>query len=209
MVELIFLIKGVVIGFAIAAPVGPIGVLCIQRTLMFGNIAGLVSGLGAATADAFYGAIAGYGLTFISVFLIKQRFWLQLVGGLFLLYLGIKTFSSKTYSINEIQTQRKNLYEDYFSTLFLTITNPMTIMSFVAVFAGLGLGNTNGNFLFATILVIGVFLGSAIWWLILSSSVNLIKHKINEQYLKRVNYIAALLILTFGLIALFSLFSGF
>src|SRR5690242_7918027 len=92
--DLGFLIRGFVLGFSIAAPVGPIGVLCIRRSLAEGRIVGLVSGLGAATADAFYGAIAAFGLTFVTSALIEQRQWLQLIGGLFLLYLGIRTFLS-------------------------------------------------------------------------------------------------------------------
>ncbi|MBM5805898.1 MAG: LysE family translocator, partial [Candidatus Verstraetearchaeota archaeon] len=135
-----FLLRGLLIGFAIAAPVGPIGILCIQRTLAKGRIYGFASGLGAATADAIYGAVAGFGLTFISDVLINQQLWLRLLGGAFLLYLGTRTILSKP-SKETPQTANKGLAADYTSTFLLTLTNPMTILSFIAVFAGLGLGS--------------------------------------------------------------------
>jgi len=94
-VDISFLLKGLIIGFSIAAPVGPIGVLCIRRTLTGGRASGLVSGLGAASADAIYGCIAGFGLAFISNFMISQQAWLRLIGGLFLCYFGLKTLLTK------------------------------------------------------------------------------------------------------------------
>ena len=131
-------VRGLVIGFSIAAPVGPIGVLCIRRTLAEGQLYGLVSGLGAATADALYGCVAGFGLTFISAFLIGHKLWLSLIGGLFLLYLGIKTLLSKPAE-DAAKAEGKGLFRAYASTFLLTVTNPMTILSFAAIFAALGL----------------------------------------------------------------------
>ena len=193
--------RGLVIGFSIAAPVGPIGVLCIRRTLAEGQMAGLVSGLGAATADALYGCIAAFGLTFISGFLIGQRVWLSLIGGLFLLYLGIKTLLSKPAE-QAAQAAGSGLLGAYASTLLLTLTNPMTILSFVAIFAALGLGNTNGDYASAMILVLGVFCGSALWWLLLSGGVGLFRDKFNAQGLLWVNRISGVIITIFGMIAL-------
>src|SRR6185503_6615601 len=136
--ELSFLLKGMGIGFSIAAPVGPIGVLCIRRSLADGRWIGFVTGLGAASADAAYGCIAGFGLTAISNFLTGQQFWLALFGGAFLCYLGIHTFISKPPP--QAATVREDgLFSAYFSTLLLTLTNPATILSFMAVFAGFGL----------------------------------------------------------------------
>src|SRR5271155_5027941 len=132
-----FLFKGIIIGFTIAAPVGPIGVLCIRRSLADGRKIGLATGLGAATADAAYGCVAGFGLTVISSFLVGHRFWLGLLGGLFLCYLGIRTFMSKP-SGKAAEVRGSGLFSAYLSTFFLTMTNPMTILSFVAVFAGFG-----------------------------------------------------------------------
>jgi threonine/homoserine/homoserine lactone efflux protein len=120
-------LKGVLLGFAIAAPVGPIGVLCIRRSLADGQRAGLATGLGAATADALYGCVAAFGLTAISEFLVKQRFWLGLIGGLFLCYLGLRTFFTKTAD-KAPSVKSTGLASAYLSTFFLTITNPMTIL---------------------------------------------------------------------------------
>jgi threonine/homoserine/homoserine lactone efflux protein len=198
-------LRGLVIGFSIAAPVGPIGVLCIRRTLADGQISGLVSGLGAATADAFYGCVAGFGLTFISSFLVGQKMWLSLFGGLFLLYLGIKTLLSKPAE-NEATVRQSGLFGSYFSTFLLTLTNPMTILSFAAIFAALGLGNASGSYGSALILVLGVFLGSATWWLLLSGGVGLFREKFNTQGLLWVNRISGLVIAAFGAVALMGLF---
>src|SRR5690349_8522723 len=124
------LIKGLIIGFSIAAPVGPIGILCIRRTLEHGRFIGFVSGLGAATADGVYGLIAGLGLTVITNFLIGQQWWLQIIGGAFLCYLGVKIFFSKP-SNTSAKAEGDKPFTAYVSTLFLTITNPVTILSFI------------------------------------------------------------------------------
>lgn len=200
-----FLLKGIIIGFSIAAPVGPIGVLCIRRTLSSGRISGFVSGLGAATADAFYGSVAGFGLTFISSFLIHQQNWLRLIGGLFLSYLGLKIILEKP-SEREISTLGGNLLADYASTLFLTLTNPLTILSFAAIFVGLGIGPaTQGDYLSASVLVAGVFMGSTIWWLILCSITYSLRGNLNLARMRWVNRISGIVILVFGVVALLSL----
>ena len=131
-------IKGFVIGFSIAAPVGPIGILCIQRTLSGGNIQGLAIGLGAATADALYGFIAAFGLTFISNFLVDQSIWFRIIGGLFLCYLGIRAFLRK-YQERTVSVANSTILSAYGTTFFLTLTNPMTILFFAGIFAGLGI----------------------------------------------------------------------
>ena len=202
--ELNLLSKGLIIGFSIAAPVGAIGLLCINRTLSQGSIVGFVSGLGAATADGFYGCIAGFGLTFVSDFLIEQQFWLRFLGGIFLCYLGVKTFISKPIE-QTVAIANSSLVNAYFSTLILTITNPLTILSFVAVFAGVGLADTSKDYSSAAVLVLGVFLGSASWWLLLSISVGLVRKKFDIHALKLVDRASGLIIIAFGLTALFGL----
>jgi threonine/homoserine/homoserine lactone efflux protein len=202
--DISILLRGLLIGFSIAAPVGPIGVLCIRRTLADGRASGLVSGLGAATADAFYGSIAGFGLTIISSFLIDQQLWLRLVGGAFLLYLGVRTFLSKP-SEHSAEAASGNLLAVYASTFFLTITNPITIISFAAIFAGLGIGSTNGDFGSAVVLVLGVFIGSALWWFLLSAGVSLFRSRFNVRALSWVNRISGIIITAFGALALASL----
>ena len=200
-------IRGLVIGFSIAAPVGPIGVLCIRRTLAEGRMAGLMTGIGAASADAVYAAIAGYGLTVVTALLIGQQMWIRLAGGLFLVFLGIRTFLSKPAE-QAAQAQGGSLSRAYTSTFFLTITNPMTIISFAAIFAGLGLAADNRDFLSASVVVVGVFIGSAAWWLLLSGATSLLRERVTPRGMVWVNRISGLIILGFGFAALISLLQG-
>ncbi|MCG5059750.1 MAG: LysE family translocator [Limnoraphis sp. WC205] len=196
--EISFFLKGLLVGFSIAAPVGPIGVLCIRRSLTYGKKTGFISGLGAATADAMYGCIAGFGLSLVSNFLVSQQVLFKIFGGLFLCYLGLKTFLEKPATEAATSNQIAGAFA---STFFLTITNPMTILSFLAIFAGLGLATAN-HYLDAVILVLGVFIGSASWWLLLASGVSLFREKFSDRTLKAVNQISGVIILGFGIIAL-------
>ena len=195
------LLRGFVVGISIAAPVGPIGVLCIRRTLAGGRWIGFISGLGAATADALYGSIAGFGLAFLSGFLLQQQSWLRLIGGIFLLYLGIKTALARL-AVRAAQVQDRGWLGAYSSTLFLTLTNPMTILSFAAIFAGLGLASRAGDYLGAGALVLGVFLGSACWWLTLSGLVSFLRNRMKPSGLTWVNRVSGMVILCFGVAAL-------
>lgn len=154
------LIKGLIIGFSIAAPVGPIGILCIHRSLKEGHLSGFITGMGAASADAIYGGIAAFSLTFISQFLLQHKFAIQLCGGVFLVYLGLKTFFARTTKDNILEKSQRNLLNIYDTTFFLTLTNPMTILSFIGIFVGLGLGTSYANYFLASSLVVGVFFGS-------------------------------------------------
>jgi len=199
-----FLLRGILIGFSIAAPVGPIGVLCIRRTLAEGRATGFVSGLGAATADAIYGCIAGFGLTLVTRFLMDQQVWLRLFGGAFLCYLGLKTVLSRPAK-QAASAKGSGLAGAYGSTFLLTLTNPMTILSFAAVFAGLGLASAEGSYASAGILVLGVFAGSALWWLMLSGGVSLLQGKFNARGLEWVNWISGVIITGFGVVSLLSL----
>lgn len=203
-VDISFLLKGLIIGFSIAAPVGPIGVLCIRRTLAEGRASGLASGLGAATADALYGCIAGFGLTAISNILMSQQVWFRAIGGVFLCYLGLKTFLSRPAE-QAAPAEKRGIIGAYASTFLLTLTNPMTILSFAAIFAGLGLGSVSRNYTSATLLVSGVFTGSALWWLILSTIVSLFQTKLNLHGLRWVNRSSGMVIAGFGLLAMLSL----
>ena len=195
-------LRGLLIGFSIAAPVGPIGVLCIRRTLAEGRLAGFLSGIGAASADMFYGAVAAFGLTAVQDLLLGQSDWLRIVGGIFLLYLGVKTFLSKPAE-QAVKASRGGLFGAYLTTFFLTIINPITILSFLAIFAGLRLGEMDGNYVSATFMVLGVFLGSATWWLMLSTGVSFLREKFTPALLTWVNRLAGAIIFAFGLAALF------
>lgn len=199
--DLIFFIKGLIIGFSVAAPVGPIGILCIRRTLQFGRWSGFFSGLGAALADTLYGIIAAFGLTLISNVLVAYKSALHIGGGLFLIYLGFKTcFASAIEPSNRVT--HKTLISDFVSTFFLTLTNPLTILSYLAIFAGFGLSEIEADFCTAGLLVMGVFLGSAIWWFILSEGVTFFRKKMSQKVMKWVNRCAGALIVLFGLTAL-------
>ena len=199
-----FILKGLLIGFSIAAPVGPIGVLCIRRSVAHGSRSGLATGLGAATADAVYGCIAGFGLTAISNFLVGQKFWLALLGGLFLCYLGIRTFVSRPNE-QPAEAPEVGLVSAFLSTFFLTLTNPMTILSFIAIFAGLGLGKS-ADYFNATALVAGVFAGSALWWLLLSGGAALFRSKVTLGWMRLLNRISGCIIFGFGIYSLLTVF---
>jgi threonine/homoserine/homoserine lactone efflux protein len=194
---MIFL-RAFIIGISIAAPVGPIGVLCIRRTLANGRAAGFISGLGAASADMVYGAIAAFGLTAVTGLLVENAFWLRIAGGLFLLYLGIKTFLEKP-SDKPAQAAQGGLFSMYISTFLLTITNPMTILSFAAIFAGTMLGREMGS---PVVMVAGVFTGSAVWWLGLSFGVGIVRERLTPVHMAWINRISGAVIIAFGLFAL-------
>ncbi len=198
-----YLTKGLIIGFSIAAPVGPIGVLTIKRTLAEGRLSGFVTGMGAAVADTVYGIIAGFGLTAISAFLLTQTFWIKLIGGLFLLFLGIRSFVTKP-APKAANIDSKGLFNNFISTFFLTITNPTTILSFLAIFAGLGIGSTKTDYSSSITFVLGIFIGSALWWLILSSLVSFFQSNITPDRLIWINRLSGLIILSFGLFAIHS-----
>lgn len=183
---------------------GPIGVLCIRRTLAYGWLVGLVTGVGAASADAFYASLAGFGLTFIAKLFIDQAVWIRLIGGIFLCYLGVKIFQTNPRNPAAIETEEVGLMSAYASAFLLTVTNPMTILSFAAIFAGLGLGNQAVGLLSASILISGVFVGSVAWWLTLSGIVSLFREHLDQQSMRWVNRISGLVILGFGLIAVVS-----
>ena len=202
--ELSFLLRGLVIGFSIAAPVGPVGALCIRRTLAYGRLVGFVSGLGAACADGVYGAVAAFGLTAVSGALLGQSAILRGVGGVFLLYLGARTFLADPVRASAAATVR-GLAAAWASVLALTLTNPATIISFLGVFAGLGLAS-GASGATAVALVAGVFLGSAAWWLTLSLGLGAFRERVGVRALRWVNRISGLVIALFGVAALASLF---
>ena len=199
-----FLLRGIIIGFSIAAPVGPIGVLCIRRTLASGFVAGLASGLGAASADAIYGSIAALGLTVVTSLLVSHQDWLRVVGGAFLCYLGVRTLLARPAG-QLPSAQNVSLASAYASTFLLTLTNPMTILSFVAIFSGLGIASAGGDYASAGLLVLGVFTGLATWWLLLSAGTSHLRSRLSQGALQWVNRASGTVIAGFGLLALVSL----
>jgi threonine/homoserine/homoserine lactone efflux protein len=202
---ILFFAKGTAIGLAIAAPVGPIGVLCIRRTLHDGMPAGLVSGLGAAVADAAYGAVAAFGLTSVSMFLLDHQAAIRVLGGAALLVIGLRVLRAKAPATGAPAGNSDRLAGAFTSCFLLTLTNPTTILSFLAVFAGLGLAERVRDYGAASLLVTGVLLGSALWWLVLSGSVSLLRHRLSPAVLTWINRLSAAVILVFGLLAFASL----
>lgn len=202
--SLTLFIKGFIIGLSLAIPLGPIGLLCIRRTLARGLAAGLCSGLGAATADGVYGAIAGFGLTFVSSFLVSHQLLLRLAGGAFLCYLGARIYRSVPAEKNG-GSQVQGHFRDYVSTLFLTFTNPVTILAFAAGFATLGVAEAQGEYVLTATLILGVFSGSALWWIILSSSASIFHERINPTGLRFVNRVSGAVIAIFGIMVLLSI----
>lgn len=204
--EISFFLRGLVIGLSIAATVGPMSTLCIQRTVQKGHLYGLVSGLGIATADGIYGSVAGFGLTVVANFLVSQQLWIRLVGGIFLVYLGVKTMLSRPPErAAAVQLRASGLLGAYSSTLLLTLTNPLTILSFAAIFAGLGVAGANKGALAATLAVLGVFCGSALWWCLLTWVISLVRGEFTPTWMLWLNRVSGCVIAIFGVIALASL----
>ena len=203
-----FLVRGLIIGLSVAAVVGPIGILCIQRTMHNGFLHGLVTGLGAATADAIYGSMAAFGLTVVTTILVHLQAWIHLLGGLFLIYLGMRTLFKRPAE-RAAQARGGSHATTYASTLLLTLTNPQTILSFAAIFAGLGIATSarpnngvNPTSKDCSLVVGGVFLGSALWWVILSGGISLLRGRFTPRWLLWINRLAGCIILACGFYAL-------
>lgn len=201
------MLNGLLLGLSIAAPVGPIGLLCIRRTLAHGRLTGFISGLGAASADGLYGAVAAFGLATLADIPPILHTVLGLFGGLFLLYLGVKTFRARPAETTAEARDARSLLGVYASTFALTITNPMTIGAFIGFFVGAGVsvGSSSGE---AALLVLGVFCGSALWWLLLSGGVSLLRERFTPTTLRWVNWAAGLVIMAFGAAAVLSVITA-
>lgn len=184
----------------------------IRRTLAHGRVYGFLSGLGVASADATYSLIAAFGLSVIANLLLAAAPLVRLFGGLFLLYLGYRTFTSPAAAPVDATTAeempRASAAGGYASAYVLTFTNPSTILMFAGIFAGLGLGNTGGDPLSAGLLVLGVFSGSAFWWLILTTATGLLRAKFTPRVLRWVNYLSGAMLIAYALMALAGLLSG-
>jgi threonine/homoserine/homoserine lactone efflux protein len=184
---LAFFLKGIVVGVVIAVPVGPVGVMCVRRTIFEGKLAGFVSGLGAATADAVFGILAGFGLTAVSDWLIDYQQWLRVAGGCYLLYIGGSAFAAEPPRELESESDPESLMRDFISTFVLTVTNPITILAFLGIFAAIGLSGAQATFGRASILVLGVWIGSLIWWLVLSFGMGHFRHSIEPRHFAWIN----------------------
>jgi threonine/homoserine/homoserine lactone efflux protein len=191
------LIRGLIAGLIIAAPVGPVNVLCISRTLSKGRSSGLLSGLGAAAADTFYGCIAGFSITFVIQFLIREEFWIRLIGGILLVAIGISYYVKRPEVLSKNAREETN-HSDFVSTFLLTLTNPTTVLSFLAVLTGLGMSQGRVHWL-TLFLVLGIGCGSMLWWIILVSIVNRLRDRFNDRTMVWMNRIAGIAIGGFGI----------
>lgn len=197
------LLKSVVLGLSIAAPVGPIGILCIRRSLVDGRVAGLICGLGAASADALYGAVGAFALNGLSAWLVSGRLWMTLAGSGFLLYLGVKIFRAPAPEATA--AARDTATGAYVSTFLLTLANPLTILSFAAAFAGMGAGVVGYGG--AVTMLVGVFVGSALWWLMLTTVAGTARGRLSPPFFVAVNRVSGAVLVGFGVYTLARLFS--
>lgn len=197
------LIKGLAVGIAIAAPVGPVALLCIQRALSGGWLAGSASGLGAAAADTLYGSIAAFSLSLIENFLIDHRYQIAIGGGILLCLLGARVLLMKPPRIPERPSNSAfGLVGVFLGTFMLTLANPTTVLSFLAIFAAINISAASGDYSAAGLLVMGVFIGSAVWWLCLALGVGVVRHRLDEPILKWIGRASAGLVIGFGIYTL-------
>lgn len=181
------LVTGALVGFSIAVPVGPVGLLCIRRSLSDGRLAGFVTGMGAAAADTLYGLAAAFSLTALTNFLVDHRTSFQLFGGLFMLGLGVATLRSRPVA-STADRPAHHAGIAFVSAFAITATNPMTVFAFIGIFAGLN--HPAADTLPSMRLVLGVFLGSAAWWLILSNGAAHFSRKLRSGGFSALNLIA-------------------
>jgi threonine/homoserine/homoserine lactone efflux protein len=194
----LFLLKGIAVGIVIAVPVGPVGVLCVRRTIFEGRLFGFISGLGAASADTIFGIVAGFGLTVISDVLLDFQDWLRGAGGLFLVYIGGSALRKRIVRYERPEKSAENLLSAYLSTFALTITNPVTILAFLGIFAGVGFTGEEATLGRAAMLVAGVLLGSLIWWLGISLGAGLFRKSFGERHLTLLNRISGAILTLSG-----------
>lgn len=203
---LVFFLKGVAVGMVIAVPVGPVGVLCVRRTIFEGSLFGFVSGLGAASADTIFGIIAGFGLTVVADLLLDFQSWLRAVGGVFLLYLGAAALRHRADRLEPQEKSAENLFGAWFSTFFLTITNPVTILAFLGIFAAVGFTGEEATLSGAGMLVAGVLCGSLVWWLGLSLGAGWFRKSFREIHLLWLNRASGAILTLSGIVLLASIF---
>lgn len=200
-----FLLKGLLVGVVIAVPVGPVGILCIRRTILDGRLAGLFSGLGAASADSVFGIIAGFGLTVISDSLFYYQDFLRIGAAAFLLYVGITSLTSDPLGRRRTEDDPQSLFGDFASTFVLTITNPVTILSFIAIFGAIGFTGEEATMTHAVILVAGVWCGSFLWWIGLIAAAGLLRLSFQRRHLVWINRGSGSVLVAAGVLLLCSL----
>ena len=195
--SLVFFIQGIVIGLTLAVPIGPISLLCIQRTIADGRLHGVISGLGVSTADSFYAAITVLGLTVISSLIVAYQYLFRSLAGIILILIGIRVFMLVPAGVSE-KSEHETYFKDYLSMVVIAIANPMTLIFFLVILPGFGVIIQESAFLPAAGFVAGVFFGSAVWWMILCGSVGSVRSRISVKNLGLINRISGVLISCFG-----------
>ena len=190
-------IQGIIIGLTLAAPVGPLALICIQRTVTEGRLHGIFSGIGVATADSFYAAVTFLGLTVISGLIIAQQYLFRFLAGVVLILIGIRVFLSIPSAISA-KTEHETYLKDYLSMVALAIANPLTLVFFLVILPGYGVVIHGTSFLSAAEFVAGVFFGSTVWWVVLCGSIGSVRSRISAENLGRINRVSGLLISCFG-----------
>jgi threonine/homoserine/homoserine lactone efflux protein len=203
--NLLFL--GIIIGLMVAVPVGPLGLLCVNRALSRGPLHGLFSGMGVATADALGAGISALGMTLVSDFLMDHQMFLRTGGGLFLCYLGIKIYRTKPATRVPLN-EGGSLARSYATTFFITVSNPVTFLSFVAIYAGWGVQSLSGHYLAAAVLAGGVFAGSVLWWLAIALGLVLFRDRFSHDVLGWIHRISGAVITVFGLVVFLSVWES-
>lgn len=211
MYDVIYIFRGVLIGLMVSIPLGPMGVLIIQKTLQKGALAGFVSGMGAACADLFYATVAAFGIGMVVSIIQTHELVLQITGGIFLSAVGLKIyFDNPLKQIRMKKTvSKKGLLGDFLTLFFLTVSNPVAIVVFMAVFAGTSVFGEEPTFRIELFVLMGVLLGAGVWWYTLSALVNLFRKKFRLRVLVRINRISGFVIVLLGLLVILVAFEPF
>jgi threonine/homoserine/homoserine lactone efflux protein len=203
--ETALFIQGIIIGIALAAPIGPIALICIQRTLAEGRLHGIISGIGVATADACYAAVVAFGLALISDFLLARQWFFRLFGGIVLIGVGIRIFLSKPPDTT-VKPEHESFFRDYYTMLALTTANPLTILFFTIIIPAFSVVIGETSSVSPALFVIGVFIGEGLWWICLCGILGSMRTYLNRVRLSLINRLAGLFIAIFGVAMIVSLF---
>ncbi|MDR0982546.1 MAG: LysE family transporter [Culturomica sp.] len=209
MYDLVYILKGILIGLMVSIPLGPMGVLIIQKTLHKGALSGFIAGMGAACADLFYAIIATFGIGFVMNMVQTHELLLQVIGGILLLVLGLTIYFGNP--LKQIKSRRKvskkGLLGDFLTLFFLTVSNPVTVVVFMAIFAGTAVfGNTHSVFP-EIMVIIGILIGGAAWWYLVSTVVNIFRKKFKLRLLMMINRIAGIVIAVLGIVVILAVFT--
>ena len=213
MYDILYLFKGMLVGLMVSIPLGPMGVLIIQKTLHKGALSGFIAGMGAASADLFYAAVAAFGLGFVINIVQAHELLLQIIGGIFLIVIGLKIYFDNP--IRQIRQRRQGrvsktgLLGDYLSLFFLTVSNPITVVVFMAVFAGMSVFGESSSLLGEVLVVAGVLLGGGVWWYTLSTLVNIFRKKFRLRVQITINRVSGMIITILGALVILSAFAPF